>query len=997
MGATPNLSDEELAKLAEQEAKEEVIVVTGSTIERKQLTTPAPVTILNKQDLDATGRVTIGDILQQLPSQTNGTNAQVNNGGDGSTRVDLRGLGPERTLVLLNGRRIVPMGLGADSSIDLNSIPLAVVDRVEVLKDGASSVYGSDAISGVVNIITRKDFNGTEVTLYSGVAEQQGCNTAVNNGTPVDPNCGGPGFSGNGFTYDASFVTGHTSKKGNIMFSAGFMKADPVYDGDRPWSNRQLAFDFTSDCNRHMANPVAGLPPCVNVSGSSAVPNGFLDMGSITDPTGATAFTPSINCGMDGMGNLNVCINNGKGGIRAFQDSDLYNFASVNYLYTPSKRYNVYSEGHYDLTDNVDAFFEALYVNRSSDQQLAPEPFLANVPITGGLYADGTPINIFNPYNDGTKGQEEDFQDYRRRLVEFGPRTFDQSIDTFRIVAGLEGKLPENLGVFKDWKWELSYNYGRTDATQLNSGSLIKSHLAEAVGPSFTDSTGNHCGVSVAEGGAGDPGDGCIPINILGPAGSISSASKAYVTFTGVSSGFTDQRVALAQAHGEFVKTPWGGDLSGAFGADYRRESGAFNPDPLTATGDTTGNQVAPVEGSYDATEAFGELSFVPVANKKFAEWLEFDAAGRISHYNLFGNANTYKLSALYRTAFGVAIRGTYSTAFRAPSVSDLFSGQSDSFPSVEDPCDTAPPSLGGMTRTLDPKTQAECTKEGVPVGSKFDSSQQRSKVGGNPDLKPETATVATAGIVYEPLHGLAFTADYWNISIDQGIDALPTGTILDECYALGIQSSCGLITRNPVTHQIDTITDTEQNVAKNTTDGIDFSGTYDFTKKGIGRIRTSIEGTWLHKWDFDPTGENLPGTVIHAQGNFDAGLHPAFRGVLSSFWTGEKGFGAGLIGRYVGTYHECDPATGGCSGVPIDPTTGQGAPFRDVDRYYEFSIFGNYQFKSSAGTTTVTVGINNLFNTDPPAVYTAFANNTDGSVYDFYGRFYYVRLNQLF
>src|SRR5258706_375000 len=189
------------------------------------LASAAPVTILSRDDLNAAGRSTVGDIIQALPAQSNAINAQVNNGGDGSTRVNIRGLGTARTLVLVNGRRVVPGGVGADDSVDLNAIPLAVIERVEVLKDGASAIYGSDAVGGVVNLITRTDFAGTEASLYTG-------------GSP----------RGDGFTYDASFVSGYNSenKKGNIVFSAGFQNQDSVFAGDRPFSQVQKTFDFST-------------------------------------------------------------------------------------------------------------------------------------------------------------------------------------------------------------------------------------------------------------------------------------------------------------------------------------------------------------------------------------------------------------------------------------------------------------------------------------------------------------------------------------------------------------------------------------------------------------------------------------------------------------------------------------------------------------------------------------------------------------------------------
>lgn len=983
---SPNLTDEELAKLAEQEGKEEVIVVTGSTIERKQLTTPAPVSIIGKADLDASGRTTVGDIIQQLPSQTNGTNANVNNGGDGTTRVDLRGLGPQRTLVLLNGRRMVPVFNGfGNASVDLNSIPLAVVDRVEVLKDGASAVYGSDAIAGVVNLITRRDFEGTEATLYSGIAQQTGCDTGSKGGVPNDPNCGGKDFTGNGFAYDASFVTGHNSKKGNVIFSAGFQRQYPVFDGDRKWANQALAFDF--QCDRTKPNPdFPGLGPCLAPGGSSAAPGGRIDFSSVLDQN----FNPVDLTGRNFLCDPDPtvpCTNKAGGGLRPFTANDLFNFASVNYLYTPSQRYNVFAAGHYDLGKNIDAFFEATYLNTRADQQLAPEPFLAPVPVAGGLNADGTLVNQFNPYNSGTVGQREDIFDYRRRLVEFGPRESLNTIDTFRVVAGLEGKLPDDLPTFKDWKWELSYNYGRSEITIINKGNLILSRLQNAIGPNFVGDDGAvHCGTDAAN----ELQDGCVPMNILGPAGSISGAAKNYVTYSGVSRGFDEQRTALAQAHGELAKTPYGGDISAAVGADYRRETGGFDPEPLAATGDTTNPAIAPTLGSYNAVEAFGELSIVPVANKKFAEWLEIDIAGRVSRYNTFGTNGTYKIGALYRTAGGLGFRASYSTAFRAPDVIDLFGGQSDTFPNVEDPCDQNPPSAGGTPITLDPKVMQNCAAHGVQFPSNFQTGQQKERVGGNANLQPENAKSITAGMIWEPKKGLAFTADYWNTEIDNVIASLGANVILNNCYISGIEADCDKVHRNPnLGGQIDFIDDALANVATLKTDGIDVSASWDYAKKEVGHIRTSGEVTWLNKYDFDPTGQNnKDNAVIHGKGTFDLGLFPAFRGTLSSLWTGPNGFGAGVIFHYVGTYHECDG--GVCSGI-------MNAPFRDVDRYYNWNLYGTYSVKSRMGVTTVTVGINNVFNSDPPFVFTAFANNTDGSVYDAFGRYYYVRLSQLF
>jgi outer membrane receptor protein involved in Fe transport len=935
---TPNLSDEELKKLAEQEAKEEVITVTGSTIERKTLTTPAPLTILNREDLQAAGRSTVGDILQSLPAQSNAINAQVNNGGDGATRVNIRGLGTARTLTLINGRRVVPGGTGADASVDLNAIPLAVIERVEVLKDGASAVYGSDAIGGVVNIITRTDFDGTEVALYTGGSQK-----------------------GDGFTYDASFVTGHNSenKRGNIIFSAGIQSQDPVFAGDRDFSAFDKTFNFDTGVQSN--------------GGSTSTPSGRLDSLSIdTNGDGVANHDPEAE---DGDGNLipvdlpqnicgegiRYCTANGQGGFKPFvPPGDLYNFQPVNYLYTPSSRYNVYSSGTFKIIPEVSSFFEASFLNRTSDQQLAPEPFASAAMISKD--------SLYNPHNGDVYG-------YNRRLEEFGPRRSLQSVDTFRIVAGFQGAVPEDAPALKNWKWELSYNYGRTDATQKGEGNLILSRLSEAIGPSFLDGNGTPtCGTPTA------PISGCVPMNLLGPSGSINPASRDYVTFTGISSGFNQQQTVLAQAHGRLAKLPNNGDLSLAFGADYRKEAGGFTPDPLTSTGDTTGNAQAPTEGSYNVSEGFAEISLVPISGQKFAEWVELNFAARAFNYDTFGSGLTWKAGGLFRTINGIALRGTYSTAFRAPAVGELFQGKADSFPSAEDPCDNDPLSGGMVT----PSARIECDKQNVPQGAAFQTSQQRSVIGGNTELEAETANVITAGVVFEPpqVKGLALTADYWNVDIKDAIQSLGATAILSNCYTRNIQSYCEQVHRDPQRgYAIDFIDDPVANVGGTNTSGMDFAVVYDHKFAKAGRFRNQVEAQYLFKYNLDNEIQ-----VLHGVGNYDLGVYPRIKANLSTSWQHPSGVGAGLNVRLVGSFDECDGDD--CNG---------GEPARTVETWYKGDLYASYGFKNGAGRTSLTVGVNNVLNRDPSLIYVGFAGDSDAATYDYMGRFFYGRISHLF
>ncbi|HET9626065.1 MAG TPA: TonB-dependent receptor [Kofleriaceae bacterium] len=940
MGATPQLTDEELAKLAEQEAKTEVITVTGSLIGRKEVDSPSPVSVVDKQKLEGAGVTNVGDILQKIPSQGNAINAQNNNGGDGSVRIDLRSLGANRTLVLLNGRRVVSSGLGADSSVDFGTLPLAMIERVEVLKDGASAIYGSDAIAGVVNVITRSNFNGTEASIYASTSQR-----------------------GDGQNYDLSFVTGHSTAKGNVTFSAGFQKQYSVMAGDRDFSAKTYSFDY--GCTD--AKEAAGACTKAALTGSSSGPTGRIN----TNPGGGAPNVIVPGC------TTQFCTADGKGGFRNFINptatsfGDNYNFQTLNYLFTPSTRINLFSNGNYELSKYVHAFFEGQFNSRKSAQQLAEEPAQL------GLF--GTPISADNAYNPF----HTDIVSYNRRLTEFGTRNADQSVQTSRIVVGLNGNIPEEVPVLKNWKWELSYDYGRTDSTNSTKGDLILSHLANALGPSFTDSNG------VAQCGTGPSTQiaGCVPLNLLTP-GHVAPGAINYLVFTGTTSGLNEQHTAQATASGKLLDLPNHGDISLAIGGDYRFEKGANTPDPLTATGDTTGNASAPTSGSYHVTEGFGELSVVPVSGLDFIKWVELDAAGRVFDYNTFGSGVTGKVSALIRTAGGIALRGTYGSAFRAPNIAELFSGQFDSFPLVNDPCDTLPPGAKKPIK-LGATAAAQCQKEGVPGNAQFGTGQQRSKLGGNRDLDAETATVATGGIVYEPLAGLDLTLDYWHIQIDNAITTLPVPTVLNQCYEGGVQKYCEAVQRDPASHEISHVIDIIQNVGGITTSGLDFSAAYQY-KTDFGTFRHTLEGTYLFQYNED-IGVKDPKTgkeqIIHARGFYDLGVNPDLKFNIFTLWSHPSGLDAGFNFRFVDSFQECD--NDDCN------TSANGR--RDVSKYATGDLFIDYALKSSQGTTRLSLGMNNVIDARPPIIYNGPALNTDESAYDFMGRMFYVRLSQLF
>src|SRR5713101_699319 len=946
-------------------AAEETIIVTGSRIRRKDLTTPAPVTVISREQVIASGKVSIGDFLQSLPEQGNAINTNVNNGGDGSTRVSLRGLGSDRTLVLLNGRRMVPGGTGANTSVDLNSIPTAAIERIEVLKDGASAVYGSDAIAGVVNIITRKNYRQTDVAAYTGMSQR-----------------------GDGTLYDFSVTTGTGGDRGNITFSAGYSNQQPTWAGDRDWSRIPRAFNAKTGENQSTGSGTIPQGRVVFSTDDANIP--ILPTGGTPTPvfTGLTALNPKtsafIKCtaaevaAESAAPNSKVIANDTNDSCRQFGwrrfvggritefGGDLYNFQPQNYLVTPQQRFSLYSAGDTRIGSFARGFFEATYVNRQSDQKLAPEPLLTDV--------EGVAVAANNPFNPfGVPLDPNDGVGVRRRLLEFGNRTFNQDIDTFRVVGGLDGTLSDDFGPLQGWFWEAAVNYGRVQGVEVKHGNLYLPNLASALGsPAGTNASGS----PLCAAGGGTP----VPcLNLFGGAGTISGDQIENLTFTGTARGVNQLAGVNINTSGELF--PLFGDrpVGLALGYEFRTLKGSFIPDPITVAGLTTGNKGNITSGSYYVNEGYGELSIPLLSNMPGVQTLEATAAARVFKYSTFGTDWTYKFGGRYSPVRDVTVRGTYSTAFRAPSISDLFLGQSDNFPNVQDPCRnlaSAPPN---------------CFTQGVQ-GNGDDQTQLRSRVGGNPALRPETAKTFTIGLVLEPtmIKNFSVTVDYYNITVENSISTIGANVILTGCYpSAGTpnQVYCDKISRDTTTHRITNIVDTNTNVGKDETDGIDLAIRYALPTE-YGRFGFVFDGTWLHK--FDRTLAD--GSVLGGRGTYDVqiegaglgGVFPAFKANSGVNWS-LGGFAGGVNGKFIGSFHECGDDTGFFAGGSVCSSSGGTPQFqRLVPAYVTFDLFASYTLRSPAGRTTLGAGVNNVGDHKPSVIYNGFLAASDPTAYDF-------------
>ncbi len=546
------------------EERTEEIVVTGTRIRRKDLTTPAPVSIVNRDSLVNSGKVSLGDFLQSLPEQGNTVNTQVNNGNDGSVHVSLRSLGAVRTLVLVNGRRMVSGGTQDPTAApDLNTIPAAAIERIEILKDGASAVYGSDAIAGVVNVILKKKYSGSEASTYGGVTSRS-----------------------DGQTFDLSAITGTGSERGNMLFSVGYQEQKPVYAGDRSWAETTYDYNFDTGEKTPVGNSTTfpngrfGIPG-MNANGTGVCGAGATaEMATLcniytTTPAAdrTNSFVPSFDAGAGATS-------------YAMYDFSAYNTNPTNYLITPNRRIQIFSTGDTNLGDVARAFFEASYVNRTSSQDLAPMPVTNTTIPNKPVFVDAN--SIYNPFG-------VTITSWRKRTSEFGNRHFSQDLDTFHVVAGFDGALGDWAAFARGWQWELSYNYGRTAGSQTNQGQVRMPNLANATGPSMVFN-----GTPICVRVPGDPTTiipGCVPANVLGGSGALSPTAKDYLTFTGTDRSYIQQQVYAFNLSGELISLPTSDRPIGlAVGLEHRLEGAGFQPDPHHRGARELGQQPAPDE-----------------------------------------------------------------------------------------------------------------------------------------------------------------------------------------------------------------------------------------------------------------------------------------------------------------------------------------------------------------------------------------------------------------
>jgi len=883
------------------------ISVTGSRIKSTDIETSQPVLSLTRADIDKQGVTSVADILQRISASGSALNRTFNNGGDGTSGISLRNLGSDRTLVLVNGRRWTT---GLDGSVDLNTIPTAMIERIDVLKDGASTIYGSDAIAGVVNIITKRDFDGAEASFYKGQYS-----------------------AGDGEREAYDFTLGTTTDRASLMIGASYVKEQQVMAGDRKIS--------------------AGGPPFFSGQSSTGIPGSYErnDERYIILNGVETLFDPNVHG---------------------------YNTSPDNFLLTPQERTSLFATGSYNVTDNITFRTEALYNERKSEQ------LLAAMPVTGmDLSAD----SLYNPYGETLTG-------VNRRFNETGGRSFNQNVKNWHFYGGFEGFFE-----FADrtFDWDAGYRYDKTDENTLTYGLFNLSNLENAYGPSELR---NGVPVCVTAPG-GDVIPGCVPINPLGGLGSISQEAIDYTAFTAHDSVSLVSKGYYANISGEIVQLP-AGALAFAAGYEYRKETGQFDPDAFIASGLSTGNGAKPTAGGYDLDEMFLELSIPVLSDLPGAQLLDFSAATRYSKYSNFGNTTNNKFGFRWKPIEDLMIRGNYSEGFRAPSISNLYAGDADSYETYADPCSSANGLRNGAIA-------AQCAAQGVPTnfvqpGAGSGANKQSPEPftwTSNDQLKPETSTSKTLGMVWSPsfVTGLNVTVDWWKVEVEDAITRPTIQDIMGYCYGGSAQQQetyCGLITRDPnygTTNQRYTITNVRmplQNLASYNVEGWDLGVLYRLPETSFGQFTFSVDATYLSKWETKATADS---PVDGRQGNYlDQDPYWRVRGNAYVDWSyGDFGVNYGI--RYKsGMTEDC----------PFDPV-------RDADvfgycsdgangtNHIGATTYHDIQFRyNTPWNGTVMVGLNNAWDKQPPVSYQVSYNMFDPQ-YDLPGRYMYMQYKQKF
>lgn len=942
------------------------VVVTGTHLTSASALSPSPVVVLDNEELLHQGTSKVEDLLNTLPQVNSGLTLGANGPSvaplTGTATADLRGIGAFRTLVLVNGRRAAP-GDPINPSADLNTVPSTLVKRVEVLTGGASAIYGSDAVAGVVNFILDTNFTGLKLDVEGGIYRGSNNRSDLQSIEQASAVNSATGAVYDGRSADVSVVFGKDifGGDGHVTAYAGYRHVAEVTGSSRDFSGCTLVETGTSyQC---LLDGTTNAGQFVPASGTALT----------LDTANGHAFRPLTAPG------------------------DLFNPAPYQDLQRPDARYNAGVFGSYKFNDAANLYLEAQYTDDKTKVRYEPSGTTAtNAALNTFNINCNNPLLSASQVNDlctsaGLGPADTAAVAIGRRNIEGGQRSDEFHHQSYRMVLGIKGAISE------PWSYDASVVHGRVNARETLSNDFSLAHLANAL--NVVSVGGTPTCQSVVDGS--DPA--CVPYNIFS-AGGVTPGALNYLTAGGMQSGFAQRTIVNGELIGDLekygIKSPLAGTgLSVATGAEYRVEQVRYNPDAAYATGDLLVTGAAhPTEGTFRVGEVFAELKAPLIEDRPFAKSLVVSASDRYAHYTPQGNVNAYGLGLEWAPVSAVRARGSVSRAVRAPNAYELFSSQVLGQTTLNDPC-------AGPTPTA---TAAQCARSGVTAAEYGNIAPQSAinvLTGGNRNLKPETADTMTGGVVLTPLDNLLFSADYWRIKVNQYIGGLPGSFTLDTCLNSGDPTYCGLIQRD-ANGSLSTgngadagrVIGTRYNTGSYGSSGVDFEGRYFLNLRSLA--------VWAGSLNFSFTGSATLDNPIHVTpgvSEFDCtGFYgpncsgagptspvPRWRHRLRTTWDTGHDFELSLNWRHIGPLKS--EFTSG------NPNLSNPANVYSVDSH--IAAYDYFDLDGSIDLTAhlnVRAGINNLTDRRPPVI-GFVANpllvngNMAAGMYDTLGRYLFL------
>jgi outer membrane receptor protein involved in Fe transport len=950
---------------AAQQQQLERVEITGSRIMRRETESESPVNVITAQEIKMTGATNSIEVVTQLPSVSVDQDSAQSNGATGTATVSLRGLAADRTLVLMNGRRM-PAGDPGYFPTDLNFIPAPLIQRVEVLTGGASAVYGSDAVAGVVNFIMNDKFQGVQVDYtLSGYNHQQGSfvgdivagRAATNPAQFKVP--GDIGFEGKVNDISVLMGSNFADGKGNATLFVGYHRQDPILQAD---------YDYSSCAINSTSSPTA---PYVCGGSSTSFPGRFFS----------------------NLSSASYTIADAQGNLRPFVSArDQYNFAPLNYYQRPGERWSAAAFAHYDVHPQVRVYGELGFMDDTTNAQIAPS----------GLFVTPVKLSNTNPLLSqdfiSKIGVDADPTDViiGRRNVEGGGRVDNIQHTDYRAVLGVKGDFLNNA-----WEYNAWMQYGKNVFNSNYQNDFSSTRIQRALTVVADPTTGKPVCASVLDGS--DPN--CVPYDIF-RLGGVTPDQLNYLQTPGFQSGYTSQTVYgatvtsdLGTAYG--WRTPWAKSGVGvAMGLEYRRDELDLKTDLAFSTGDLAG-QGGPtigLSGSTSVWEPYLEVRVPVIENMDFARSLNFTGSYRYSDYsNSAGKGfttNTYGLGFDWSPIREGKLRGSYQKAVRAPNIIDLFTAQGTNlFDMDADPC--------GPSKTA---TAEQCARTGLAASlygaDILDSpaGQYNYLQGGNASLDPETAKTWTFGLVLQPTANLAATIDYWSIKVDDVIDNIQPVLKLQQCLESG--TYCNDIQRDAfgtlwLSGAGGQVTALQQNLGSLKTDGIDIGLNWRQPITDWGSLGVMFQGTWVQSFETQPLPNGGSYDCAGYYGTTCGQPNPEWRHRLALSWNAPWNVLATFAWRYIGDV-KVDTSSSNplLTGAPNPPDLEIGAQSY-FDLALQWTINKNW---------TIRGGINNLFDKDPPVVTQTIAGpsvngngNTFPGVYDYLGRNLFLNITAKF